>query len=214
MSLNKILLMARVPLLLSVFAAAAPAQAALVLVGTEITNPESGNVSTGVNTINYLSAPGTAIYGNSVAGGLSNLLPPPDAVANYNFYDDFIINIPTAGVNSVSSTIDIGSVLSVSSLQVRLYTGDTPTFSPSGVIDGWSTPITAGGNNGIVSVLPLTTLSAGDYVLEIRGLADGSSGGSYSGVLNVAEVPLPASILLLGPALGGLGVFRRRTRQP
>ena len=85
--------------------------------------------------------------------------------------------------------------------------GIRSTFSPSGVVDGWSTPIIAGGNNGIVSVLPLTTLSAGDYVLEIRGLADGSP-GSYSGVLTVEEISLPAPILLLGPrwlALVGSG---------
>ena len=88
--------------------------------------------------------------------------------------------------------------------------GIRSTFSPSGVVDGWSTPIIAGGNNGIVSVLPLTMLSAGDYVLEIRGLADGSAGGSYSGALNVAAVPLPPSILLLAPALGGFGLIRQR----
>jgi len=213
MVLNDVLLTARVPVLLSVLIAATPTAQATLVLGSETTNSGSGDVSTGANTVNALSSPGAAIYGNSLPGGLSNLLPPPDSVASYNFYDDFIINVPAAAVNSVSSTINVGNLLSISSLQVRLYAGDTPNFSPSNVIDGWSTPITAGDSSGIVSVLPLTALTGGDYVLEIRGLADGSAGGSYSGVLNVAEVPLPASILLLSPALAGLAFVRRRALQ-
>jgi len=210
MPLDRIVLKAHLPLLLSLVFAATPAAHAALVLGSETINLGSGNVSTGANTVNVVSSPGTAIYGNALPGGLTNLLPPPDSVAGYNFYDDFIINIPTAGVNSVSSTINLGSLLSMSVLQVRLYAGDAPTLSPPSVIDGWSTPISAGGDNGIVSVLPLTTLSAGDYVLEIRGLADGSAGGSYSGALNVAAVPLPPSILLLAPALGGFGLIRHR----
>jgi len=210
MTLNNVLLTARVPVLLCALIAAAPAAQATLVLGSETINTGSGNVSSGADAVNALSSPGTVIYGNVLPGGLSNLLPPPDALANYNFYDDYIINVPAAGVNSVSSTINVGNLLSISSLQVRLYAGDTPNFSPSNVIDGWSTPISAGDSSGIVSVLPLTGLNGGDYVLEIRGLADGSAGGSYSGVVNVAEVPLPASILLLGPALAGLAFVRPR----
>ena len=54
------------------------------------------------------------------------------------------------------------------------------------------------------------TLAAGTYVLEVRGMATGTSGGSYSGTLNVAPVPLPATLPLLLSGLGLLGGLLRR----
>jgi hypothetical protein len=186
------------------------AQAALVL-GSETTNQGGINVSIGANTVNFLSVPEATTYGNTLLGGLATLVPPPQSVSNYNFYDDYIISIPTSGVNSVSSTIDFGELLSISKLQVRLYAGSTPSLSPATtIIDAWSSPITSGTQTGIISVLPLTALDAGDYVLEVRGLVDGESGGSYAGVLNVATVPLPGAALLLGSAVGLFGMIRRR----
>jgi hypothetical protein len=128
-----------------------------------------------------------------------------------------IINIPTSSLNSISSTIDFGDLLRVSNLQVRLYSGSTPSLSPGGVIDGWSTPLTSGTQTGIISVLPETLLSAGDYILEVRGLADGEFGGSYSGVLNVTPVPVPAAVWLLLSGLvvvGGLSQMRKSAEVP
>jgi hypothetical protein len=57
-----------------------------------------------------------------------------------------------------------------------------------------------------------TTLAAWTYVLEVRGNVTGTSGGSYSGTLNVAPVPLPAALPLLFSGLGllGGGLARRR----
>ena len=203
--LKALLFLAGAALLIEVL----PAEAALVL-GSEVTNQGGSNVSTGSNFINTLSQPSTTLYGNTLPGGLANLVTPPPGIDSYNFYDDFIINIPNSSVNSVSSTIDFGNLFRISNLQVRLYAGSTPSLTPVGVIDGWSTAISAGSETGTVSVLPLTTLDPGNYVLEVRGLADGQYGGSYSGVLNVAAVPLPAAAWLLTSAIGVLGALRRR----
>jgi len=186
-----------------------PAEAALVL-GSEVTNQGGINQSTGADSVNTLTAPSTMIYGNTLPGGLVSLVPPPSGIDSYNFYDDYIINIPSSSVNSISSTIDFSNLLQISNLQVRLYSGATPTLTPTGVIDGWSTPITSGSETGTISVLPLTTLNPGDYVLEVRGLADGQYGGSYSGVLNVATVPLPGAAWLFISALASLGIIRRK----
>lgn len=192
------------------FVGASSAQAALVL-GYETTNQGGVNVTSGPGTVNVLAVvPSSTFYGNTLPGGLAALIPPPLSLSNYNFYDDFVINVPDSAVNSISSTIDFGDLLSISNLQVRLYSGATPSFTPSNLIEAWSTPITSGTQTGIVSVLAPTILGAGDYILEVRGLVDGQFGGSYSGVLNIAPVPLPAAAWLLGSALVGLGGLARR----
>jgi hypothetical protein len=58
-----------------------------------------------------------------------------------------------------------------------------------------------------------TTLSSGSYYLEVRGNVDGTSGGSYSGTLNIAPVPLPAALPLLLSGFGLLGGLVRRRRE-
>lgn len=192
------------------FVGASSAQAALVL-GYETTNQGGVNVTSGAGTVNVLAVvPGSTFYGNTLPGGLAALIPPPLSLSNYNFYDDFVISVPDSAVNTISSTIDFGDLLSISNLQVRLYSGSTPSFTPANLIEAWSTPITSGTQTGIVSVLAPTLLNAGDYILEVRGLVDGQFGGSYSGVLNIAPVPLPAAAWLLASALSGLGGLARR----
>jgi PEP-CTERM motif len=62
----------------------------------------------------------------------------------------------------------------------------------------------------MTTVLNPTTLAAGTYVLEIRGDVTGSSGGTYSGELNLNPVPLPAALPLLLSGLGLLGFARKR----
>jgi hypothetical protein len=60
------------------------------------------------------------------------------------------------------------------------------------------------------TVLDPTTLTAGSYVLEIRGEVTGSSGGTYTGSLNLNPVPLPAALPLLLSGLGLLGGWIRK----
>jgi hypothetical protein len=207
----------QIPLLGAALLVTVPSTQAAMVLSYETTNQGGVNVTAGGGAGTLLFAPGSISYGNTLGTGLANLVPPPAGVANYNFYDDYIINIPTSSLNSISSTIDFGDLLRVSNLQVRLYGGSTPSLSPGGVIDGWSTPLTSGTQTGIVSVLPATLLSAGDYILEVRGLADGEFGGSYSGVLNVAPVPVPAAVWLLLSGLvvvGGLSRMRESAETP
>ena len=56
------------------------------------------------------------------------------------------------------------------------------------------------------------TLSAGDYVLEVRGDVVGSAGGSYAGVLNISPVPEIAewAMMIFGLGLVGFVAVRRR----
>lgn len=163
--------------------------------------------TTGPGTITSPSVPSSLYFGNSVA-------PTPAFSGIYGFFDDFIFTIPGAQSNAVSTTIDLGSALQVTNLQMRLfnYSGNpTPTLGiPSGVvIDAVVSPIST---YGLLTVLPTTILAPGTYVLQTRGTATGTYGGSYAGTLNLAPVPIPATAWLLGSGLLGLiGVARRET---
>ena len=71
--------------------------------------------------------------------------------------------------------------------------------------------LSAPGVAGETTVLAPEMLSAGTYVLEIRGTATGTNGGAYSGQLQLQPVPLPAALPLLLSGLGLVGSsFRRR----
>jgi hypothetical protein len=174
-----------------------------VLSGAGATNTlllSSSNTYTHTFASPTLVIPGTVGISNAVPGG-------------FGFYDDFLFTIPAATANSITSTISLANILGINDLQVRLYSATQSNPLPilgtpnGGVVDGWTTVIAPGGS---VSVISPTNLGAGTYVLEVRGNVFGSSGGSYAGVLNVASVPVPATLWLFGSAIGGLISIRRR----
>jgi hypothetical protein len=195
--------------------------APLSLTCETVSGGPSYNVSSG--TINVPTVAGAYFYGNGFAGPTTPIAgsqPSPSAPSSwpatgFGFYDDWVFTIAGGTLNSITSTIDLGS-LHVSDLQVRLYnlSGNAlPTLQApaGGTIDAWSAPISGGpGLSGSYSVLPTTTLGAGTYVLEVRGNVTGSSGGSYSGTLNVTPVPLPAAAWLLLSGMAGFGSLARR----
>ncbi len=170
---------------------------------------------TGSNTV---STPpfGASTYTNTFNGPTTPIPTAP----SWGFYDDFVFTIGGSAVDSITSTINLGNSSAIDGLQVRLYNeaGNTPlpvTGVPTGstLIDAWSTSLNiAPGMTGTVDVLPTTSLSAGTYVLEVRGNVTGSLGGGYSGTLNVSPVPLPAALPLMLSGMGLLGGAIRRRR--
>jgi hypothetical protein len=190
---------------------AAPAGADMVL-GYQELGPSGP--ATGSGTVNSFSGTQSAFYGDTFTAPTTPITASPGSA--WGFYDDFLFSVPTGvSTDSVTSTINLGN-LSISNLEVRLYSesGNSPPVlgTPNGTVwSSWSSPISGPGFTGSYSVLD-TDLSAGTYVLEVRGNVTGSSGGSYSGTLNVAPVPLPAALPLLLSGLGMLGgLARRRT---
>jgi len=189
----------------------ASAQAALVL-SNQTLNFGGANVTSGSGFINVLGAPSATTFGGTLPGGLSTLVPPPAAAANFNFYDDFLLNVPTGTLAAIATSFSFGSLFNIDNLQVRLYGGSTPTLGApaGGAISSWSTPISAGSFTGTLVTIPETVLAAGNYVLEVRGLVSGVAGGSYTGQLNVAPVPVPGAVWLMGSALALVTATRRR----
>ena len=172
------------------------------------------NVTTGAGANTVQPVPGSDFYGNTFIAPTLNFVSPA-AATGFGFYDDFIFTIPVgAGSNSVTSSITIPGALQITGLQSRLfalpggYTGGALGACPGGCIAVWGTTVAAG--NVTYTVLDPIVLGPGSYVLQIRGDATGAAGGSYSGVLNLTAVPVPAAVWLFGSALGGLGLLRRR----
>jgi hypothetical protein len=178
---------------------------------------ETASGTTGPGTVNPMSVPGSSFYGDTFGSPTTTISGSPSP--GYGFYDDFLFTIGAgATADSITSTINLGSLLDISDLQVRLYnTAGNPTLPVLGVpsggaISAWSTQITyAPGETGTVSVLN-TTVAPGTYVLEVRGNVTGLSGGSYSGSLNLTPVPLPAALPLLLSGFGLLGGLLRSKR--
>jgi hypothetical protein len=173
------------------------------------------NVTAGGGANTVLPVPGSDFYGNTFTAPTLNFAAPA-AATSYGFYDDFIFTIPVgAGSNSVTSSISIPGSLEITSLQARLfalppgYTGGALGACPGGCLAVWGTTVTAA--NVSYTVLNPIVLGPGSYVLQIRGDATGAFGGSYSGVLNLTAIPVPAAVWLFGSALGGLGLLRRRS---
>jgi hypothetical protein len=185
------------------------AQADMVL-SWQDTGPNSVSGSGTVNTISSASttyadtflAPTTTITGTS-----------------FGFYDDFVFTVGASTFDTVATTISLSPNAQINNLQVRLYnaSGNSPLpflgSNPGGLLEGWSQQINFSPTQTISnSWINAASLGPGTYVLEVRGNVVGSGGGSYSGVLNLTPVPLPAALplLLSGLSLGGL--LRRRRR--
>lgn len=179
----------------------------------------SSVTDSGTGVVTPLTVPGSSTYGHTFTAPTTNI--PGSPGSGYGFYDDFVFTIAGAATNAITSTIDFAGLLQITNLQVRLYNAAGNTFpvltAPVGcpgvgctLIDAWSSPVSYGPTSGTVSVLSNTALGAGTYVLEVRGQVVGASGGSYSGVLNLAPVPVPAAAWLFGTGVLGLAAIRRR----
>jgi hypothetical protein len=183
-----------------------------------LTVTSSGNnnsVNAGTGTISGLSGGGYTYVNGFGTPQTTNF-----GSTSYGFYDDYVISIGAGQVDSISSTITLGNLSGITGFSVRLYNyaanGNvaplTGTPATNSVIDAWSTTIPLGGNSATYSVLAPQTLTAGTYVVEVRGTASGIAGGTYSGNLNLTPVPLPAALPLLLSGVGLIGGFGRRRR--
>jgi hypothetical protein len=173
----------------------------------------------GSNAINVTPVPGSYDYSHTISAAAAPfMLPGSDYGANAplgsEFYDDWVFTVTGAVANSVTSTIDLGSLLGIDNLSARLYSYTTlPQIGPVGglLIEAWGSAFSCGtGCSGESVVLAPVTLNPGTYVLEIRGIVSGTVSGSYGGALNLAPIPVPAAAWLFGSALGVVGLARRR----
>jgi hypothetical protein len=188
------------------------ALASSVNVGLSDTTTSTGTTAYGSNTT--LAVPGSYTYGDTFGAGVGG---SATSTANpAGFYDDFVFTIAGGSADSVTSTINLGNVLEIDGLQAALFSytpGQAVPVAGSPLANGWSVPFNSGPTSGTIAVIAPTTLNAGTYVLEIAGTVSGSAGGSYSGTLNLAPVPLPGGLPLLLSGMAGLAMLGRRHRK-
>lgn len=161
------------------------------------------------DTITHLNVgplPTSLAYSNSFAS----------ASSGSTFFDDFIFTIPNGSANSVTSSINLSSILGLTDLRARLYTGSTHQTGavvPGTLMEAWGTTVNYSPTVSATTVVlnPLT-LDAGTYTLQVKGTVAGSAGGSYAGVLNISPVPEPETYAMLLAGLGLMGFMARRNK--
>jgi hypothetical protein len=136
------------------------------------------------------------------------------------FLSDYGFSIgSSASLNSAVVTFDLTSIFQIADFSVTLlkgepWSGSVPgALSPTEIAARDSNIIVASNGMGNTQMIDSLALGMGDYVLEIRGRATGTSGGSYGGLVNVAAVPEPAGAALALAGLGFLGLFAARRKR-
>jgi hypothetical protein len=188
-------------------ALAAPAWSSAIPLNYET----NGSGTTQYSNIAQVLGSGSYTYANTVPF-TSGVVPGTTS----GFYDDIIFTIGANQLDTIATTIDLLGVLGINDFQVRLFS--VPDASAPGttgnpgasLIDAWTNSVNCGtGCTGTVAFVSPTSFGAGTYDLQVRGTAL-SGGGSYSGVLNLTPVPVPAALPLLLSGLGLLGRLKRR----
>lgn len=167
-----------------------------------------------------LSVPGQYSFNDSFSSPQSNVLTGATSpIGSYAFQDTYKFSISQAASGdalTVSLNLSVGTpVFDISNLQFRLYEVASNAVQPGLTIPAGSTLVTAwkgtpGPSTGAAIQASFSGIQAGTYFLDVAGTADGSSGGTYVGQLNLAPVPLPAALPLLLSGLGLFGGLRRR----
>ena len=159
---------------------------------------------TGNGTItDYAHLPVSDRFGNDFTQPATGTLGAP-ADPGFSFYDDFVFTVANSTVDAASFVLNSGTTFEINNLQMRLYSASgnntLPVLgTPAGQLAGWSNAFN-------------TELSGGTYVLEVRGDVTGTAGGSYTGIIDLQPVPVPAGLPLILSGLGLFGGLARKRR--
>jgi PEP-CTERM motif len=173
-------------------------------------------ISTGLFSANALADTITTLTVGPLPTSLNYGDSFTSAATGTTFFDAYYFTIPAGSANSVTSSINLDSILGLTNLKARLYAGNgnDTTNSVASLIENWGTTVNFSPSVGVTTVvLNPITLAAGSYTLQIKGTVSGAGGGSYAGVLNITNpVPEPESYAMLLVGLGFMGFTARRRK--
>lgn len=170
--------------------------------------PTVGTASTpNVIDLGTLPVPHSTYFGNAFSGPTSQ-----------TFYDNFTFSLTApASMNSLTSSINLESILGIGNLSVRLFQGSAAFDNVAPLAQGWTMLQAQPGGFISHTFVSLPSLLAGTYTLQVRGNVFGSAGGTYTSMLNLAPVsPIPEPATY-GMLLAGLGMtafaLRRKSKK-
>lgn len=147
------------------------------------------------------SAPDTFVYQDSLQ------------TPNQEFVDWFAFAVGDSYYNSITATLSLAKTFGIDHLNTSLYSGTLVNNQPvigNLIAMGSNTQFVIGNSVQTTSIVPHTYLHGGNYLIKVSGMVTGSFGGSYTGIGNVAPVPLPSSLSLLALSLGLIAFYRKR----
>lgn len=145
---------------------------------------------------------------------------------SYGFVDTFVLNLPMGTASNYDISVNTCALVSsncsgLTNLTARLYSYTATAGANNNLtIGGVGAPPAGGGvvswtaSSGSGTLFDQTQFSAGvgagEYVLQIAGVATSAGGGSYTAGVGVTAVPLPPALPLLLSGMAGLGALARR----
>lgn len=204
----------------SLFSAMPSHAATLPLAFSCITNNSAANCAAGATQLS-VDVTDLGVGANQVKFIFNNLGSAASSITDVYFDDGTLLGI--------ASLLDSGSGVAFSTLASpgNLPGGNNadPDFETTAGFSADSDPavqpngVNANANEWLAVIFNLQ--SGGTYADVVNELATGElrvgmhvqgfSGGGSESFVNMAAVPLPGAVLLLGSALAGLGLFRRRS---
>lgn len=118
----------------------------------------------------------------------------------------------------MTSSISLDSIFDLTDLRAHIYAGNTHdvTYEIPSIISNWENTVNYSSTVSVNTiVLNPISLAAGSYALQIKGTVSCLAGGSYGGVLNIAQPvsePETYGMLLAGLSLVGFTSRRKNNK--
>jgi hypothetical protein len=202
----------------ALLALAGTAKASNLTLSCQALTPGTASPATCPTSATMYSVPGLYSYVDSFGAGDGNGAITGSDIngSSPGFIDAYFFQIAPARADAVTAEISDGSAISTSDLFARLY---TLTSNPQGLVLGtpvgpvYNGTVSTDANGATTVSIGQIMLPAGSYVLEVSGTESGSFAGGYTGSIDLAPVPLPASFpLFLTGLIGFAGLFVQRYR--
>ena len=127
-----------------------------------------------------------------------------------SFIDTITFSLPANG-GSAYSVVNVPLNLLGNTFDL-LFSSIALFSNPDGVLfNGDDTLLTSANGAGAASMsLSFAGNAGGNMYLTLAGVTTGTAGGIYAGAIDVAPVPLPPAVWMLGSAIVGLVTVGRR----